>query len=75
VTEEVEVRRASTKLVADPEDDETGSINKAVPMRIRTVKANEMDWVAESFESIFIRESVYIHLCLGRLGLLLTEIA
>lgn len=61
VTAEVAVRRASTKLVADPDAEEIGIIKKTVPIRMRTVKAKEMDWVAESLERVFIRVSVYIH--------------
>ena len=61
VTAEVAVRRASTKFVAAPDAVEIGIIKKTVPIRIRTVKAKEMDWVAESLERVFIRISVYIH--------------
>jgi hypothetical protein len=59
VTAEVEVKRASKKLVTDPVLDETGSISKNVPKRIRAVKAAAISCVVDSLGSFGISASNY----------------
>jgi hypothetical protein len=57
VTAEVDTNRASKKFVTVPVLDEIGNIRRAVPIRIKAVKAAAIDCVADSLGSIFIAGS------------------
>jgi hypothetical protein len=57
VIAEVALKIASKKLVADPDAEDIGIIKRAVPMRIRTVKAIAISLVADSCERVFIAGS------------------
>jgi hypothetical protein len=57
VKDEVEVSNASKKFVETPDEDAIGNIRRAVPRRIKTVKAAAIDCVGESFGSFIITGS------------------
>ena len=59
VTAEVEVKRASKKLVTEPLFEEMGIMSKNVPSKIMAVKAAAISCVADSFGNFGISGSNY----------------